>query len=123
METGLLCTDDELLERLQAPPDLRDGVNSLAYWRQRRARLPWYRRRARGEASRMALLWERRVRAALVHERGVPLGERLQGVGLVVSGPLRRWARRSRLAILTATLVSLLLVPALLGLELLLKLL
>lgn len=71
----------------------------------------------------MALLWERRVRAALVHERGVPLGERLQGVGLVVSGPLRRWARRSRLAILTATLVSLLLVPALLGLELLLKLL
>jgi hypothetical protein len=129
MKTGSLCTDDEVLARLQAPPDFRDGVDSLAYWRQRRARLPWYRRRAKHEAKRMALLWERRVRAALVHQRGVPLRERLQGVGLVASGPLRRWARRSGLVLaattvaLLATLALLALVPAMLAVELLLKLL
>ena len=129
MEIGSLCTDDELLARLQAPPDLRDGVDSLAYWRQRRARLPWYRRRARREATRMALAWERRVRAAVVRQRGVPLWERFQGARLVASGPLRRWARRSGVALgattvaLLATLALLALVPALLAVELLLKLL
>ena len=123
MGTGSLSADDELLARLQAPPDLRDGVDSLAYWRQRRARLAWYRRRARREAARMAVVWERHVRAALVHQRGVPLWERLQGAGLVASGPLRRWARRSLLAIGAAMFALLALVPALLAVELLLKLL
>src|SRR6185503_12727718 len=53
MGTGSFASDDELLARLQAPPDLCDGVESLAYWRTRLGRLPWYRRRARREASRM----------------------------------------------------------------------
>ncbi|HEX2397376.1 MAG TPA: hypothetical protein VHI73_04475 [Solirubrobacteraceae bacterium] len=129
MKIGSLCTDDDLLARLQAPPDLRDGVYSLAYWRQRRARLPWYRRRARREAARMAVVWERRVCGALVRQRGVSLWERLQGVGLVAAGPLRRWARRGGLALAAttvaflATLALLALVPALLAVELLLKLL
>src|SRR5204863_7656809 len=47
MGTGLLSPDDELLARLQAPPDLRDGVEALAYWRGRRPPLPWDRRRAK----------------------------------------------------------------------------
>jgi hypothetical protein len=121
MGTGSLSADDVLLARLQAPPDLREGVDSLAYWRQRQTRLPWYRRRARREAALMAVVWERRVRAALVHQSGVPLWERLQGAGLVASGPLRRLARRSGLAIAAATFALLALVPALLAVELLLK--
>ena len=36
----MLYRDDELLARLQAPPDLSDGLDSLAYWQGRRERLP-----------------------------------------------------------------------------------
>jgi hypothetical protein len=36
-------TDEQLLVRLRAPPDLDDGVQSLDYWRRRSRRLPWYR--------------------------------------------------------------------------------
>jgi hypothetical protein len=43
-------TDDQLLVRLLAPPDLDDGVQSLDYWRGRSRRLPWYRWGARREA-------------------------------------------------------------------------
>ena len=71
----------------------------------------------------MALAWERRVRAAVVHQRGVPLWERLRGVGLVARGALRRWTRRSGLAIAAAAFAVLALAPALLAVELLLKLL
>jgi hypothetical protein len=121
METGSTLPDDELLARLHAPPDLRDGVESLVYWRDRRERLPWYRRRARREAARMILVWERRVRAALLQQREVPLAARLRGARLVASGPLQRWARRGGFALAATTLALVALAPALLALELLLK--
>jgi hypothetical protein len=107
-----ISADDELLARLQAPPDLSDGVESLAYWRGRRSRLPWYRARARREASQMILVWERRVLAAVLAERGAPLWARVQAAQLVVAGPLRRWARRGGLVL--ATLMLTLLAPVLL---------
>ena len=107
MGTGSFTYDDELLARLQAPPDLCDGVEALAYWRTRLGRLPWYRRRARREASRMILVWERRVVAALLSERGVPLWARVRAARLVAAGPLRRWARRGGALVGAATLVVL----------------
>lgn len=87
--------DDLLLARLQAPPDLREGSECLAYWRERRRRLPWYRVTARREASRMVVAWERRVRAALVNQRGVPMAYRLEGAKLVAGVHVRRWMRRT----------------------------
>lgn len=115
MQTRPLSYDDELLARLHAPPDLDDGLESLLYWRGRRDRLPWYRRRARREAAQMIVVWERRVRAALMHQPAVPLAVRLEGVRLIASGVAGRWFRRGfRLA--GATLVVLALAPALLAL-------
>jgi len=122
METGLLSPDDELLARLQAPPDLRDGVEALAYWRGRRQRLPWYRRRAKLEAARMIVVWERRVRAALLRQRGAPLGARVHAARLIVGAGLRRSARRWGFGVATTALVVLVLTPALLVVELALKL-
>ena len=119
MGTGSVASDDELLARLQAPPDLCDGVESLAYWRMRLGRLPWYRRRARREASRMILVWERRVLAALLAERGAPLWARVSAARLVAAGPLGRWARRGGVALGAATLVVL--TVGLLALEMLIK--
>jgi hypothetical protein len=95
MSTLSAARDEELLARLHAPPDLREGSECLAYWRQRRRRLPWYRVAARREASRMIVTWEQRVRAALVYQRGVPMGARLEGAKLVAGVHLRRWARRA----------------------------
>ena len=119
MHTGSFSPDDELLARLQAPPDLCDGVESLAYWRGRRGRLPWYRPRARREAARMILVWERRVLAAVLAERGAPLWERIRAARLVAAGPLRRWARRGGFVLAAATLVVL--APVLLALELFIR--
>jgi hypothetical protein len=119
MQIGSFTSDDELLARLEAPPPLCDGVESLAYWRERRRRLPWYRARARREASREILAWEPRVLAALLAERGAPLGARFQAVRLVATGPLRRWATRGAFVVATATLVVL--VPAVLALELVIR--
>jgi hypothetical protein len=119
MQIGSFTSDDELLARLQAPPSLSDGVESLAYWRERRLRVPWYRARARREASREILAWERRVLAALLAERGAPLGARFQAVRLVATGPLRRWARRGVFVLATGTLAVL--VPAVLALELVIR--
>jgi hypothetical protein len=120
MQTGSLSPDDELLARLEAPADLSDGVESLTYWSGRRARLPWYRPRARREASRMILVWERRVLAAVVAQRGASVSARLVAARLVVLGPLRRWVRRVTVA-LSAALV--LFGPALVAFALLLKVL
>src|SRR5262245_29468176 len=114
METGLLSADDELLARVQAPPDLGDGVESLAYWRARRQRLPWYRHRARREAARMVVVWERRVRVALLRQRGAPLRARFLATRLIVGGRLRRSVRRGGFALAATTLVLLVLAPALL---------
>ena len=119
MGTGSFASDDELLARLQAPPDLCDGLESLAYWRTRLGRLPWYRRRARREASRMILVWERRVLAALLADRGAPLWARVRAARLVAAGPLRRWARRGGVVLGTATLVVL--TAGLLALDLLIR--
>jgi hypothetical protein len=113
VETSLLSRDDELLARLEAPPDLSDGLDSLAYWRGRRERLPWYRRRAKREAARMVFVWERRVRAAMLRQRGAPLASRFVAVRLLASGPLRRFARWAGFAVAT-TLLVLAMAPALL---------
>ena len=123
METGSLSRDAELLARLVAPPDLHDGVEALDYWRGRRQRLPWYRRRAKREAAEMIVVWERRVRAALLQQPGVPLATRFHALRLVAAGPLRRWTRRGGFALAAASLLVLVLAPALLVLELLVKLL
>ena len=109
----MLSRDDELLARLQAPPDLSDGLDSLAYWHGRRERLPWYRRRAKREAARMVFVWERRVRAAMLRQRGAPLASRFLAAWLLASGPLRRSARRAGFAVAT-TLLVLAMAPALL---------
>ena len=118
----MLSRDDELLARLQAPPDLSDGLDSLAYWRGRRERLPWYRRRAKREAARMVFVWERRVRGAILRQRGVPLASRFLAVRLLAGGPLRRSARRAGLAVAATTLLVLAIAPALLVVSILLKL-
>ena len=43
----------------------------------------------------MVATWERRVRAALVYQRGVPMTARLDGAKLVAAVHLRRWTRRA----------------------------
>jgi len=118
----LLSRDDELLARLQAPPDLSDGLDSLAYWRGRRERPPWYRRRAQREAARMVVVWERRVRAAMLRQRGAPLASRFLAARLLASGPLRRSASRAGLAVAATTLLVLAIAPALLVVSILIKL-
>ena len=118
VQTRSLSPDDELLARLEAPPDLSDGVESLTYWSGRRARLPWYRPRARREASRMILVWERRVLAAVVAQREASLSARLVAARLVVLGPLRRCVRRGAVAFSAAVVLF---GPALLALALLIK--
>jgi hypothetical protein len=70
---------------------LHDAVESLSYWRSRRARLPWYRRGARREAARMTARWERRVRTAVLRQADAPLEERLDAA---------RWGRRAAAAFL-----------------------
>ena len=122
MPTQPLSADDELLARLQAPPDLSDGLDSLAYWRGRRERLPWYRHRAKREAARMVVVWERRVRTAMLRQRGAPLASRFQAVRLLASGPLRRIARRASFGVAATTVVIVGIAPALLVVSVLIKL-
>ena len=93
-------TDEQLLGRLLAPPDLNDGVESLDYWSRRSRRLPWYRIRARREALRMTVRWEQRVRATLVARHRAPLEARVFAGALVVRTRLARWTRRARTAVL-----------------------
>lgn len=118
----MLSRDDELLARLQAPPDLSEGLDSLAYWRGRRERLPWYRRRSKREAARMVVVWERRVRAAMLRQRGAPLAARFLAARLLASGPLRRTARRAGFAVAATTLLVFAMAPALLVVGVLLTL-
>ena len=93
-------TDDQLLGRLLAPPNLHDGVESLDYWSRRSRRLPWYRIRARREAVRMTVRWEQRVRAALVSQHRASLDARVSAGALVVRTRLARWTRRAGIAVL-----------------------
>jgi hypothetical protein len=106
MRTAPLSRDDALLKRLLAPPDLREGAEALEYWRGRRRRLPWYRVAARREAARMTVVWEGRVRAALLRQRGAPPLVRLHAARLVGAIWLRRSGRRLALGVgLTAPLL------------------
>lgn len=120
MATAPLSTDDALLAQLQAPPDLSEGTEALAYWRGRRERLPWYRVAARREAARMTVVWERRVRAALIQQRGLSVGMRLQAVRVISAVWFRRSTRRLFRTVAVLSVVALLITPALLVLDLLL---
>ena len=82
--------------------DLADGLEALAYWRERRRGLGPLRVGARRECDRMIDAWERRVRAALVRGEVPPGGLALQAGVLVVRARMglvaRRWRRRAALA-------------------------
>ena len=67
----------------------------------------------------MILAWERRVLAALLAERGAPLGARFQAVQLVATGPAWRWVKRGAFVLATAALVVL--VSTALALELVVR--
>jgi hypothetical protein len=107
-------TDEQLLARLHSPPDLRDGIESLAYWHERRKRVSWYRIRARREASQMAARWEERVRGALVRQRGVAFETRVSAGLMLGRIVLRRWGRRLALVV-TATIALAVMAAPLLG--------
>jgi hypothetical protein len=111
MRKALLSTDDLLLARLQAPPDLGDGVQALTYWRQRSRRLPWYRLRARREATRMTVRWEQRVRGALVSQSGVSIATRASAGLLVAQTRLRRWGRRAAIVLTVMFAAALMVTP------------
>jgi hypothetical protein len=109
-----LSADDVLVARLQAPPDLQEGTEALAYWRRRGRALPWYRLAARREAARMTVVWERRVRAALMSQRDLPGMAHLRAGQLIAATWFRRITRRVvlALAVATAVFVVLVVVPA-----------
>lgn len=86
--------DEALLAAASAPPDLSDGIESLAYWRARHRDLPWFRRSARREAERMMAAWERRVAQAIAARPESPLRDRASAALLVARSGGRRWARR-----------------------------
>ncbi len=98
-------TDDHLVRQLLAPPELGDGVESLAYWHRRGRRLPWYRLAARREATRMTTLWERRVGEAALSQRHASLEARLSAGALVARTRFGRWGRRMSFAVM-ATLTT-----------------
>jgi hypothetical protein len=123
MRTASLSADEALIARLKAPPDLTDGVESLAYWRERSRRLPWYRVRARREASRMTLRWERRVRSALISQPGVPVAGRMSAGLLVARMRLRRWNRRAAIVVTAMVGVAILATPAIAAVALLIHVL
>jgi len=93
-------TDEQLLGRLLAPPDLDDGLESLGYWHRRSRTLSWWRIRARREAVRMTIRWEQRVGAALVSQHWTPLDVRTSAAVLVARTRLARWSRRVGIAVL-----------------------
>jgi hypothetical protein len=63
----------------------------------------------------MVVVWERRVRAAVFKQRGVPMAERLLGARLVAETRLRRWSRCAVVGLAAMIAVTALLVPALLA--------
>ena len=107
------ATDEQLVGRLLAPPDLDDGVESLDYWRRRYQQLPWYRLRARREATRMMVRWEQRVGAAIVSQRREPLEARVSAGVLLARTGLSRWTRRAGIAVLAAVTTVIVLLAAL----------
>jgi hypothetical protein len=116
-------TDEKLLGRLLAPPQLEDGVESLEYWSRRSRQLPWYRIRARREAGRMTVCWEQRVAAALVSRDRAPFESRLSAGVLVARTRLTRWTRRVGLVVVATvtSVVVLVTIPAVAALVYLLQ--
>jgi hypothetical protein len=112
MQREFDSADDQLLWRLQAPPHLTEGIESLAYWHGRRRRLSWYRLRARREAAKMILRWEQRVRRAMFVERGASVGDRTSAGLLVARTRLWRWSRRAAVALAAVVGIALLAAPA-----------
>jgi len=109
MRRAFASSDDRLLSRLQAPPDLSEGLRSLSYWHQRRQRLAWYRVSARCEATRMIPRWEHRVCDAMLSQRGVPIAVRTSAGLMVARTRLRRWSRRAAIAVtavIAATVIA-----------------
>ena len=111
MRRAFASADDRLLARLQAPPDLTEGLQSLSYWHARRQRLAWYRISARREATRMILRWERRVRIAMLSQRGVPIAVRTSAGLLVTRTHLWRWSRRAAVGAVAAGIVTAMALP------------
>jgi len=70
----------------------------------------------------MVAFWERRVRAAMLCQRGAALASRFLAARLLAHGPLRRSARRAGLAVAATTLLVLAMAPALLVVSVLLRL-
>jgi hypothetical protein len=53
--------DDDRILREMLSPNLDEALDALAYWLERRTRLPLYRRAARREAERMIGFWQARA--------------------------------------------------------------
>jgi hypothetical protein len=79
--------------------DLAEGLEALAYWRERRRALGRLRIGARRECDRMIDAWERRVRTALLRGEVPPGSLALQAGALVLRARAglvaRRWRRRA----------------------------
>jgi hypothetical protein len=103
--------DDQLLARLNAPPDLGEGVESLEYWRARAKQLSWYRIRARREARVMTQRWEQRVRAALFSQRGVSIGARVSAALLLGGISVQRLRLRTFLVAMGVVAVAITILP------------
>jgi hypothetical protein len=110
--TPSAASDDRLLARLQSPPDLSEGLESLDYWRARRERLAWYRVGARREAALMTERWERRVRAALFSQRGVSLRVRASAGLVLVGMHVSRRRSRALVSLLGVVVLATLALPA-----------
>jgi hypothetical protein len=111
MRRVVLSTDDQLVARLQAAPDLSEGIESLSYWRERRRGLSWYRVRARREAAQMIIRWERRVRQATLSQPSVPIAIRISGGLLVARTRFGRWGRRTAIGVTAIAVLTLLAAP------------
>lgn len=119
MRRALASPDDRLIARLQAPPDLSEGIRSLAYWHERRQRLSWYRVRARREAIRMIIRWERRVQDAMFSQPDAPIAARAAAGLLVTRTRLWRWSRRAVVGAMVVVGISVLAAPFIAALVLL----
>jgi hypothetical protein len=122
MRQALLSTDEQLIARLEAAPELSDGVESLHYWHDRRRRLSWYRVGARREAARMILRWENRVRVAIFSQPAVPVTVRLSAGLLIARTRLRRWRRRAVVGATVMAGVTVIAIPFVAAVLLLLRL-
>ena len=69
----------------------------------------------------MTVVWERRVRAALLLQRGLPAAARVDAARLIAAIWFRRFARRLGVALALTSAVVLVLAPALLVVDLLLR--